>query len=181
MNHAENNRRDVTWIIGLVLIGLGVAFLLDQFVPLFSWVRHLFWIVVLAAGSAAFYSVYLRNKEQWWPLIPAYALAAGALLNLLGFVGLGGDFLGGLTILAVAAPFFYVYLRNKENWWALIPGGILAMVGLGLLISSIAFAIPALMIVGGVYLLVRQLTGKNTEDTPSAPKTGPEADKPPSK
>jgi hypothetical protein len=37
---------------------------------------------------------------------------------------------------AVAAPFFVVYLRSADNWWALIPAGVMTSIGITLLLSG---------------------------------------------
>jgi hypothetical protein len=88
------------------------------------------------------------------------------------------------VMFAIAAPFIYIYLRNTDNWWALIPGGIMAVIGAGLLISSVISAIPVLLIIAGIYILVRQMGSKSQDNKPqpikvSTPTSGPEADKAP--
>jgi hypothetical protein len=77
-----------------------------------------------------------------------------------------------------------VYARNRRLWWALIPGGILAAVGLSFLIAEAAAVyIGALvLILVGVGVLVRvfarkepvEVSGLHKPDVPAA--TGPESD-----
>jgi hypothetical protein len=132
---------------------------------------------IMFAIAAPFIHIYLRNREQWWALIPAYVMSAIGVLIMLTTV-LRGEMIAAYIMFAIAVPFLYVYLRNRENWWALIPGGIMAVIGLGLLMSGIIPYIPVLLIVVGVYLLVRELSGKRSGASLQMPKTGPEADKP---
>jgi hypothetical protein len=133
-------------------------------------------LIMLAIGVPFLY-VYLRNREYWWALIPAYAmLSIGAVIPLTSV--LSGMLIGSYVMFAIALPFFYVYLRNREYWWALIPSGIMSLIGIGLLMgSSIRYVAPAVLIVLGIFLLGRHVSRDKSE---VAPATGPGADKPPS-
>jgi len=138
---------------------------------------------VMFAIAAPFVYVYLNNRYNWWALIPAYVMAAIGGLILLNPI-MGGPMTGAYVMFAIAAPFIYVYLRNTENWWALIPGGMMAVIGAGLLISSVISAIPVLLIIAGIYILVRQMGSRPKANKPqpikvSTPTSGPEADKAP--
>jgi uncharacterized membrane protein HdeD (DUF308 family) len=70
------------------------------------------------------------------------------------------------VLFAVAIPFFVVYARNQKNWWALIPGGVSAVVGLSLLLAARAaeYIFPVILIIAGAWLLVSQLTKKEKGD-----------------
>jgi hypothetical protein len=224
-------RQNMNTLWGGILIVVGLAALLNQFVFHIDLAGFV-WAVLLAAGSLVFFSVYLSNKSQWWPLIPSYVLAVVAVIIILAmlsdlggifggsddFIGifvlmsvalpfyyvytrntaqnwwalipayvmtavagivalsqwLPGDFIAVYIMLAIAFPFYYVYLRNRSHWWALIPAGIMTAIGLGIFTASFQFVIPIALIVLGLFLLTRQMTGGRS--TPVL--TGPEADKP---
>jgi hypothetical protein len=53
-------------------------------------------------------------------------------------------------------------VRNTKNWWALIPGGILAAIGLGLGIAeaSVEYLLAAGLILAGFIVVIRQFTRK---------------------
>jgi hypothetical protein len=138
---------------------------------------------VMFALAAPFVYLYMNNRYNWWALILAYTLAAIGGLILLEPV-MSGAMEGAYVMFAIAAPFLYVYLRNTKNWWALIPAGIMAAIGASLLISSIVRFVPALLIIAGIYILVREMGNKSKADKSqpikvSTPATGPEADKAP--
>lgn len=71
----------------------------------------------------------LKPRQRWGLLIPAYALLCSGALTLFG-ERLDGAVIGGLVVLSISLPFFYVTLSRKEAWWATIPAGVLASVGL---------------------------------------------------
>jgi hypothetical protein len=143
---------------------------------------------VLLAIALPFLAVFYRNRAQWWALIPAYVLLAVAVM--IGLTGLGllsDSLVPAYVLFAIAIPFFVVYARDRSQWWPLIPGGILAVVGLTFLIAEAAFVyIGALVLVlVGVGILVRVFTrresaGEAVPPDPDAPATtGPEVDEPP--
>jgi len=137
---------------------------------------------VLAAIALPFLVVFLRNRDQWWALIPAYVLLAiGVMVGLIEQGVLSDYLVPAYVLFAIAIPFFVVYARNTNLWWALIPGGILAVIGLAFLIAEamVEYVAPAVVILAGVWILVRQFTRKEptAPDAPAPP--GPEADRPP--
>jgi hypothetical protein len=114
---------------------------------------------ILFAIAIPFLVVYFINRENWWALIPAYAMIViGTMVGLIETDVLGDLLIPAYIMLAIAIPFFVVYFRNNENWWALIPGGITGLIGLGFLISEPAgrFLAPAALIIAGAWLLLRQ-------------------------
>ncbi|MFC2023662.1 hypothetical protein ACFLT5_02875 [Chloroflexota bacterium] len=116
---------------------------------------------VLLVIALPFFGVFYRDRRQWWALIPGYVMVVVAVM--IGLIGLGvlDDMLVPAYVLfAIALPFFVVYARDRSLWWALIPGGILAVIGLAFLIAEAAFVhIGGLVLVlVGVGLLVRGFT-----------------------
>ena len=114
---------------------------------------------ITASIGLPFLVVYLQKRDQWWALIPAYTMFAIAIL--IAFIEPIGDeemVVPAYVMFAIAIPFLYVYIRNRQNWWALIPGGIMSVIGLGFLMTvEIAqFLIPAVLIIAGIWVLMRQ-------------------------
>ena len=134
---------------------------------------------VLLAIALPFLVAFLLDRTRWGLLIPFYVLMAVGVFVPLTDLGVLDDNLTVTYILfAVAIPFFVVFIRNSKNWWALIPGGILAIVGLSFLIAeaSVEYIFAAVMIVAGILIVVRQFTKAeeapqieepdNSEDSP---------------
>jgi len=143
-------------VAGLVtLLTLGV--LKDAFVATY----------VLLAIALPFFVGFLSNRNNWGLLIPAYVLAViGVMVPLIELGVLGDSLIATYVLLAIALPFFVVYLVNKKNWWALIPGGILTVIGLGLLIAegSADLLFAAALILAGIIVVIRQFTKKDEPD-----------------
>jgi hypothetical protein len=132
-------------------------------------------VYVLLALALPFLAIFGRDRTRWWALIPAYPLLA-----VVGAIGLaesglfGDDLVAAYVVLAIAIPFFVIYARDRRQWWALIPGGVLAMLGLSFgtwlpwhsvrssLIAGDATKVSAalVLLVAGVWTLVRTTVGR---------------------
>lgn len=166
----------VLWAIAILVALVTLNVLRDEGVAFY----------VLMAIAIPFLAVYVRNRAMWWALIPAYVLAAVAFM--VGLIGLGildDNLVPAYVLLAIAIPFFVVYARNRSQWWSLIPGGILAVIGLSFLIAEGAFAYIAAvgLIAVGLWFLLRGFTRKEPaskaappDDVPAVP--GSESDEP---
>jgi len=119
---------------------------------------------VLLAVALPFLGAFLKSgRTNWGLLLPAYILTTIGIMVPLNEIGILRDTLvASYVLFAVAIPFFVTYIRNRENWWALIPGGVISVVGLALLIASRSaeYIFPALLIIAGVGVLVSQFIKK---------------------
>jgi hypothetical protein len=84
-------------------------------------------MVLLGLGSLFFLSLFLQNRANWWALIPGFTLLSLLILILLnGFVpGLEANWGGSVVLGGIGLSLFLIYLVDRANWWALIPGGVL--------------------------------------------------------
>ena len=144
--------RDRT-VLGLIFIGGGLLFLLDQ-VGIFGNLGNL---VPLLIGAIFLYAYFTtRPGYRVGFLIPGAILTgigAGQLIENLPVPRLwpGGD----MTVLTLGLGFCLIWVLERKHWWALIPGGILVMVGLSNVWGIVQFW-PIALIALGVYLLFDQ-------------------------
>lgn len=111
-------REDSRRIWGVVLVGLGVVFLLEN---LGLGLGSGLWGAIFAGAGLAFLFLHWQDRTRWWPLIPGFALLA---LGVTVWVGAYSENLGGALFLSlIGLGFLAVYAVNRSNWWAIIPGG----------------------------------------------------------
>lgn len=147
----------VLWAITLLIALVTLDVLRDDAVAVY----------VLIVIAIPFLAVYYRNRAQWWALIPAYVLLAVAVMIALTGLGvLEDDLVAAYVLLAIAIPFFVVYARNRTQWWPLIPGGILAVIGLSFLIAEGGFVyIGALaLVLAGGWILLRAFARREPQE-----------------
>jgi hypothetical protein len=127
---------------------------------------------ILVAIALVFLAVFLRNRSQWWALIPAYALLViGVMIGLMELGLLNELLVPAYVLFAIAIPFFVAFARNRRLWWALIPGGVLAVVGLSFLVAEGAFAFIGafLLVLGGLWMLARGVFRREAPPTTDHP------------
>lgn len=94
-------------------------------------------VFTLLSIAGPFVYIWWNDREQWWALIPAYVMVAISGVVLLSEV-LTGNLIATYVMWAVALPFGLLFLaKPQENWWALIPGSIVFLIGLGLAASEL--------------------------------------------
>jgi len=110
---------------GIILIIGGFLFLIEAITDI--QLGGLFWSVVFGLIAIAFFSLFFANRAQWWPLIPGVIFADLALVSLVNVLFPSfQDTLGGALFLAgLGLMFWVVYIINRTQWWAIIPGGVL--------------------------------------------------------
>ena len=110
---------------GGLLILAGVIFLLEN-MGLIT-IGELIWAILLGCGGIAFLTVFITDRQHWWALIPGCALVGVSITLFLEFFWpQAGSVTSGLIILgSIGLAFLIIYLLNWENWWALIPAGVL--------------------------------------------------------
>lgn len=117
-------------ISGIALMAAGVLLLLDFLGIVDS--AALVWPLLFAAAGIVFLTLFLRSRDNWWAAIPGsvfLGLAAAILSTLLG-PGSAEDWAGTFLFLFMGAGFGAVYLRERSNWWALIPFGVMLTLAL---------------------------------------------------
>lgn len=146
-------------IPAFIMLALAVIIPLDEYgaVP-----ESFVGTVILVAIALPFLVIFLRDRSRWWALIPAYSLLAIGIMIPLTETGVLSDFLVPAYIMfVIAIPFFVVFARDPKQWWPLIPGGIMALMGVAFLIveAAVEYVAPVVLIIAGVWILVRRFVG----------------------
>ncbi len=115
---------DLRILWGVLLILAGGLFLLQE-LHLIPSAWGVLWAVVFAVAGIMFLYTYLRDRSHWWPLIPGLGLISLGLLIFIDEYFQGADWTGAIFLGAIGIAFWLVYLLNRDNWWAVIPGGVL--------------------------------------------------------
>jgi threonine/homoserine/homoserine lactone efflux protein len=66
-------------------------------------------------------------------------VVVGVMVGLIGLGVLDDLLIPTYVMFAIAIPFFVVYARDTKQWWALIPGGIMVVIGLSFLVAEAMF------------------------------------------
>jgi hypothetical protein len=145
-------------IPGFTLLAIAVAILLDSFMP--SLGGQISGVIVLGGIGIGFLAVFLINRQQWWAMIPAGVMLTlmviSGLESFLDGVAIGGVFMIGLGLTFALVAFLPVSEGNLR--WALIPGGILIIIGLVIIAAAEALfgvIIPLLLILIGLIVIIR--------------------------
>ncbi len=133
---------------GLLLIAGGVLFLL-QYILGFE-LSGIFWGGAMAVVGAAFLSVVIGDRRNWWALIPGLILLViGAIILLESFVPNFSDAWSGAIMLGgIGLAFWIVYLVNRENWWAIIPGGVMVTLAVVTALPDFGMTTGAVFFIG---------------------------------
>ncbi|NLG96293.1 MAG: hypothetical protein GX491_02930 [Chloroflexi bacterium] len=143
-------------LVSLFLIGLGVLFLLNN-LNLLPWSiisEQIFWGAAFGLGGLIFLGVFLSNRENWWAVIPGFVLLGLAII-VSGIIPPGfGDLEGGVFLGMIGLSFWVIYFTHREQWWAVIPGGVLVTLAA---IATMPNSLEGL-VTGGIFFLGLALT-----------------------
>src|SRR5690554_3145313 len=131
------NRSGLFW--GVLLIAAGAVALAQQ-IGLIPVLSEQFWMWIFAVGSlVAFVNYALSGWKDWGWLFPAGALGGLAAIIALATAGVDSAAVASPLFIGLLIPFVAAYLANRaQNWWALIPGGVMLFLALTLLLVDSA-------------------------------------------
>ena len=120
-----SRKQGMVW--GGLLIFFGVMGLLQTVADLTDWG----WVALLTIAGFVVLAVFLTDTSDWTLLIPAYVMfAVAGLIALLTLGVLRDEFVATYVLSAIALPFLVVFVRDRNQSWALIPAYVLLAVGL---------------------------------------------------
>ena len=167
--------RSETWMLIVSYVLFAIA-LLITLVTLDFLVDTYIAVYVLSVIAIPFVVGYFRlGQENWGLLIPAYVMFAVAGMLLLLESGIIEDeTVATYVLLAVALPFLVVFVLNTKQWWALIVGGLLALIGIAILFATnlVEYILPVALILIGGSILVRQVMKGNDTEASDDPNSG---------
>ena len=162
--------RDQWWALipGSIVAAIALVILLDVVAPGLDGMID--GTLVVGAISASFLLVYANRRSYWWALIPGGIMAGVALMTLLEAANAPVDG-GAIVVLGIGLTFVGLsFVRDGEGRrlrWALIPGGIMLLIGVFLVAESAqaaALVLPAVMVLAGLFFLLRGVVfGKREE------------------
>lgn len=150
-------------IIGGVLLLIFNYGLLQAYEPLAQWIAA----GALAIGGVGFFLSVARTPAAWWRLIPAWTLLALAGMVMLSTMeNLSGQLVAAVLFWGLGLAFGHIFVRGRtENWWAIMPGGFLTVLGVVIALSGWVQSLELLgaVLFGGlglVFLLLASVGGK---------------------
>jgi len=124
-------------LLGILLIIGGLFFLMQSLGLL---MLDDLWPIIFAAAGAVFLYNFVRQRQNWWAVIPGMALLGiGTLIAFDQIFPRANDAWGGAIFLgSLSAAFLAVYLRTAgHEWWAIIPGGVLGTLTITILLEPL--------------------------------------------
>lgn len=110
---------------GVFLIIFGVLIILDNLYYLYFIEDYAFSYIFIAAGIVLLVTYLLDKKKIWAVVISLFFLFIGISIFISESRYIPEGVIGGLFTFIVGTGFLTAFLKNKKNWWAVIPAGIL--------------------------------------------------------
>lgn len=153
-------------ILGVMLIAIGLLAFLSQVIDL----PHIEWLIL--PGLAVIFLLWGLITREIGLLIPGGILAGialGVYLITGPYAGQVEETQGGIFLLAFSAGWALISLlsllsKQGFQWWPLIPGGIIGLVGLAImrggtamrLLEIMGYAWPLVLVAAGAYFLLKR-------------------------
>ncbi len=153
--------REHWWALipGTVLLAIAAVILLGETAPQLG--SAIGGTLVVGAIALSFLLIYALHPGFWWALIPGGVMASVTVVTLIDAFNLPIDG-GAVIMLGIGLTFVLLsFVRTEEGermWWALIPGGIMLLIGIFVAAEQVALAgyvLPAVLLIVGLYFVLR--------------------------
>jgi hypothetical protein len=160
--------REHWWALipGPVLLAIAAVILLGETAPQLE--DAIGGTLVVGAIALSFLLIYALHPGFWWALIPGGVMASVTVVTLIDAFDVPIDG-GAVIMLGIGLTFVLLsFVRTEEGerlWWALIPGGIMLLIGLFVAAEQVALAayvLPAVLLIVGLYFVLRGIRAGNT-------------------
>jgi len=154
--------------LGLFVAVAGVFLLLKNLGAFKTW-GDAIWGGIFVLAGLVFLGMFVTRRDQWWrALAGTTLLGCGAVILLVDWRQIQlGDWAPAVVLFGIALWFWITAAAQADNWWAVIPAGVLTL--LGLLIglrarltsqnAMLAAIFLGLAVVFGLAYLVRSRKG----------------------
>lgn len=154
---SEQQRERMTMAVAFIVIGL--VLLIAQLTDLGSWA-----LLFLGLG---FLAMFFWSRHYGW-LVPGGILTGlgTGIIMVTAVQNVPEDFEAALFLVPLGLGFILIWVLDVlfmrvSNWWPLIPGGIMVLIGLAVGIGGVALDIlqfvgnwwPAILIIIGAWIL----------------------------
>ncbi|MFC1725075.1 hypothetical protein ACFL4T_05570 [candidate division KSB1 bacterium] len=117
-------------LIGIFLIVLGGLIILDNLYYI-NFPEDYIASFVLVAIGIIFLAAYIQNTKRIWALVFClFFVFLGASIFIAESYYLPDGIIGSILLFAVGSAFLAVYVKDRKNWWPVIPMGALYSIGL---------------------------------------------------
>lgn len=148
---------------GILLIIIGFIFLLNNLNIIDITFSGTFITgSIFFLGFLIFIGIYIgEGRREFWPLIPGFIFLGLAVHITSNYIGIDNKIGAGLLILFIGMSFLSVFILHPENWWAIIPGGIVTSISLVIFYSN-SFGVGLMFLGMGCTFLILYPILKNT-------------------
>jgi len=118
-------------ILGALLVAGGALLLLQSMGILRGSYNNIFWFVILGFVAVISLSKFFSKRRRWWWLIFGLSALAGMATQGLTLYQphLGETYSEMILLVVIGLSFIGVYLNDRLQWWAVMPGGIMITLG----------------------------------------------------
>ena len=154
------NNRENWWALipGTTLIAIALNIFLDMISPRMS---NIFGGGIALGGiGLSFWLIFLNRRAFWWAVIPAGVLSSLAVVSITDEIFPGGQ-TDGLFLVGLGITFLLLAVLpgyEKQLKWALIPGGIITVIGvltLPFMKLTLSILFPLALIGAGGYVIYK--------------------------
>jgi hypothetical protein len=119
-------RYSINLALGVLLLTVGILSLLQN-LNILVGATGLIWASVFGVSGIGFIYAYLANRDRWWPVIPGFCLLGIAfLIGISELAPKYEDIVGAPALfIAMSMCFWLIYFHRQEQWWAIIPAGVM--------------------------------------------------------